>query len=52
MNLQHEIVYGPVVSRRLGRALGVNLAPAGRKACNFECAYFCTLDRTPARVFA
>jgi wyosine [tRNA(Phe)-imidazoG37] synthetase (radical SAM superfamily) len=39
MNLQTGIVYGPVVSRRLGRTLGVNLAPAGRKACNFECAY-------------
>jgi wyosine [tRNA(Phe)-imidazoG37] synthetase (radical SAM superfamily) len=39
MNLQTAIVYGPVVSRRLGRTLGVNLAPAGRKACNFECAY-------------
>ena len=39
MNLQTGIVYGPVASRRLGRTLGVNLAPAGRKACNFECAY-------------
>ena len=39
MDLQTEIVYGPVASRRLGRTLGVNLAPAGRKACNFECAY-------------
>jgi wyosine [tRNA(Phe)-imidazoG37] synthetase (radical SAM superfamily) len=39
MNLQTGIVYGPVVSRRLGRTLGVNLAPEGRKACNFECAY-------------
>jgi wyosine [tRNA(Phe)-imidazoG37] synthetase (radical SAM superfamily) len=39
MDLQTGIVYGPVASRRLGRTLGVNLAPAGRKACNFECAY-------------
>ena len=39
MELQTGIVYGPVASRRLGRTLGVNLAPAGRKACNFECAY-------------
>lgn len=39
MNLQTGIVYGPVASRRLGRTLGVNLAPAGRKACNFECTY-------------
>ena len=28
-----------VVSRRLGRSLGVNLAPAGYKSCNFNCAY-------------
>lgn len=39
MDLQTGIVYGPVASRRFGRTLGVNLAPAGRKACNFECAY-------------
>jgi wyosine [tRNA(Phe)-imidazoG37] synthetase (radical SAM superfamily) len=39
MDLPTGIVYGPVVSRRLGRTLGVNLAPAGRKACNFACAY-------------
>ena len=39
MNWQTGIVYGPVNSRRLGRSLGVNLAPAGRRACNFACAY-------------
>ena len=39
MNLQTGIVYGPALTRRFGRALGVNLAPAARKACNFECAY-------------
>src|SRR5688572_2305811 len=39
MDLRTGIVYGPVASRRLGRTLGINLAPAGRKACNFECAY-------------
>jgi wyosine [tRNA(Phe)-imidazoG37] synthetase (radical SAM superfamily) len=39
MDLQNGCAYGPVVSRRLGRAIGVNLAPAGRKACNFTCAY-------------
>ena len=39
MELQSELVYGPVQSRRLGRSLGVNLGPAGRKACNFNCAY-------------
>jgi len=39
MNWQTGIVYGPVNSRRLGRSLGVNLAPKGRRACNFACAY-------------
>ena len=39
MELQSTLVYGPVQSRRLGRSLGVNLGPAGRKACNFNCAY-------------
>jgi wyosine [tRNA(Phe)-imidazoG37] synthetase (radical SAM superfamily) len=28
-----------VRSRRLGISLGVNLSPAGRKTCNFNCAY-------------
>jgi len=36
---QRGIVYGPVRSRRLGRSLGINLLPAGRKVCNFDCAY-------------
>ncbi len=39
MDLQNGIVYGPVTSRRFGRSLGVNLAPAGRKTCNYNCAY-------------
>lgn len=39
MALQTGVVYGPMYSRRYGRALGVNLAPAGRKACNFDCTY-------------
>lgn len=33
------IVYGPVPSRRLGVSLGVNLAPASRKVCSFNCIY-------------
>jgi wyosine [tRNA(Phe)-imidazoG37] synthetase (radical SAM superfamily) len=39
MDLQSGIVYGPLASRRFGRSLGVNLAPAGRKTCNYNCAY-------------
>ena len=37
--LQDAIVYGPVDSRRLGRSLGVNLAPQDRKVCSFDCVY-------------
>ncbi len=39
MDLQAGLAYGPVHSRRLGRSLGVNLTPAGRKTCNFNCSY-------------
>lgn len=39
MQLQTGPIYGPVQSRRLGRSLGVNLAPAGVKACNMNCVY-------------
>jgi wyosine [tRNA(Phe)-imidazoG37] synthetase (radical SAM superfamily) len=37
--LHWNVVYGPVQSRRLGRSLGVNLLPADRKTCSFNCAY-------------
>lgn len=36
-------VFGPVPSRRLGRSLGVDLAP--RKVCSFDCCY-CQVGRT------
>ncbi len=36
---QRGITYGPVRSRRLGRSLGINLLPLGRKVCNFDCRY-------------
>ncbi|HRW95349.1 MAG TPA: radical SAM protein [Bacteroidales bacterium] len=32
-------VFGPVHSRRLGSSLGINLMPATRKVCNFDCVY-------------
>ncbi|HPJ82583.1 MAG: radical SAM protein [Bacteroidales bacterium] len=32
-------VFGPVHSRRLGSSLGINLMPASRKVCNFNCIY-------------
>ena len=39
MELQTGIVYGPLESPRFGRSLSVNLAPAGEKACTFDCTY-------------
>lgn len=38
-----KYVYGPVASRRLGRSLGVDLAPF--KTCTYDCIY-CQLGRT------
>jgi wyosine [tRNA(Phe)-imidazoG37] synthetase (radical SAM superfamily) len=35
----HGIVYGPVVSRRLGRSLGVNITPPGCRVCPLDCVY-------------
>jgi wyosine [tRNA(Phe)-imidazoG37] synthetase (radical SAM superfamily) len=37
--LQAGIVYGPILSRRLGRSLGINLLPLNRKVCSFDCIY-------------
>ena len=37
--LFHEIVYGPVHSRRMGISLGVNLLPYDGKLCSFDCIY-------------
>jgi wyosine [tRNA(Phe)-imidazoG37] synthetase (radical SAM superfamily) len=39
LSLQAGIVYGPVNSRRLGRSLGLNVLPADRKICSFDCLY-------------
>jgi len=40
-------VYGPVLSRRLGRSLGVDTVPL--KTCNYSCVY-CELGKTTARI--
>lgn len=37
--VRDEIVYGPVPSRRFGPSLGINILPAGRKVCTFNCRY-------------
>ncbi|MBL7996634.1 radical SAM protein [bacterium] len=39
MALHSTILYGPLNTRRLGSSLGINLLPAKRKICNFECVY-------------
>ena len=35
----HNIVFGPIHSRRLGSSLGINLLPENGKLCNFDCIY-------------
>lgn len=47
--LEAGIVYGPLVSRRLGLSLGVNVLPADVKVCSFDCIY-CHYGPTGARV--
>ena len=39
MILFHDIVFGPIRSRRLGKSLGINILPAHGKCCNFDCVY-------------
>ncbi len=40
---RYKYVYGPVLSRRLGRSLGVDVIPY--KTCSYDCVY-CLLGRT------
>jgi len=44
--LFHEVVFGPVRSRRLGLSLGINLLPKHSKYCSFNCIY-CECGWTP-----
>lgn len=37
--LFHDIVFGPIKSRRFGESLGINLLPLENKVCNFNCIY-------------
>jgi wyosine [tRNA(Phe)-imidazoG37] synthetase (radical SAM superfamily) len=39
MSLHDGVIYGPIISRRFGVSLGINLLPAGRKVCSFNCVY-------------
>ena len=47
--LFHELVFGPVRSRRLGLSLGINLLPLRSKLCTFNCIY-CECGWTPPGV--
>jgi len=42
-SVEQKYIFGPVLSRRLGRSLGVDLVPY--KTCTFDCIY-CDLGRT------
>jgi wyosine [tRNA(Phe)-imidazoG37] synthetase (radical SAM superfamily) len=46
--LFHEVVFGPVRSRRLGLSLGINLLPLHSKYCSFNCIY-CECGWTPVK---
>lgn len=37
--LFHDMIYGPVRSRRFGYSLGMNLLPTNSKICTFNCVY-------------
>lgn len=39
MILFDEVIFGPVLSRRLGTSLGINLSTINSKVCNFNCIY-------------
>jgi wyosine [tRNA(Phe)-imidazoG37] synthetase (radical SAM superfamily) len=37
--LFHDVIFGPVRSRRLGLSLGINLLPSHSKYCSYNCIY-------------
>lgn len=47
MQLESTLIYGPVLSRRFGLDLGINLLPLDRKLCCFDCIY-CQYGLTPS----
>jgi wyosine [tRNA(Phe)-imidazoG37] synthetase (radical SAM superfamily) len=49
LDLQKNIIYGPVRSRRLGRSLGINLLPNDQKICTMNCRY-CQYGWTEERI--
>ncbi|MGB0424260.1 MAG: radical SAM protein [Flavobacteriales bacterium] len=43
----NSIISGPVQSKKLGRALSIDLSPTGNKLCSFNCVYCTCADLTP-----
>ncbi len=43
--LQSDIIYGPILSRRLGWSLGIDVLATDHKTCSFDCVY-CQYGRT------
>ena len=46
--LFHDVIFGPLRSRRLGLSLGINLLPLNNKYCSFNCIY-CECGWTPSK---
>ena len=34
-----RVIFGPIISRRFGISLGINLIPTTKKICTFDCVY-------------
>lgn len=43
MDTMYKYIFGPVLSRRFGLSLGIDLSPE-KKSCNFDCLY-CELEK-------
>jgi len=48
MKTSHNIIFGPILSRRLGNSLGIDLLPA--KICSLDCVY-CECGKTATLTF-
>jgi wyosine [tRNA(Phe)-imidazoG37] synthetase (radical SAM superfamily) len=49
--MKSRIIYGPILSRRLGRSLGIDVIrnPGAKKNCNFDCVY-CQLGHVDTKI--
>lgn len=50
--MKSKIVYGPILSRRLGRSLGIDVIKTSesKKNCNYDCVY-CQLGHVSGKIF-